>query len=249
MNTNIIANNDNNFSKNILILGGADGIGFAISKVYEKLNYNIYVTSRNKHKDSNNIKYFTLEATKENSWLDLKEKFKKDNIVFDIIINTIGILHDEVNNIYPEKSIKNMDINFFMKNIEINSLVSALCIKHMIEFISKNKKTVIASLTARLGSISDNNIGGWLSYRASKAAQHMIIKTASIELSRNYNKLIIIGLHPGTVSTKLSKPYIKSAKNVFEAEQSAKKLITVIDNLDYISTGKVFDYSGKIVPY
>ena len=74
----------------------------------------------------------------------------------------------------------------------------------------------------------------------------MIIKTASIELSRNYNKLIIIGLHPGTVSTKLSKPYIKSAKNVFEAEQSAKKLITVIDNLDYISTGRVFDYSEKL---
>ena len=70
------------------------------SKVYENLNYNIYVTSRYKHKDSNNIKYFTLEATKENSWLDLKEKFNKDNIVFDIILNTIGILHDEVNNIY-----------------------------------------------------------------------------------------------------------------------------------------------------
>tara|TARA_Y100001936_G_scaffold88917_1_gene87409 strand:- start:223 stop:972 length:750 start_codon:yes stop_codon:yes gene_type:complete len=249
MNTNIIANNDNNFSKNILILGGADGIGFAISKVYEKLNYNIYVTSRNKHKDSNNIKYFILEATKENSWLDLKEKFNKDNIVFDIILNTIGILHDEVNNIYPEKSIKNMDINFFMKNMEINSLVSALCIKHMIEFISKNNRTVIASLTARLGSISDNNIGGWLSYRASKAAQHMIIKTASIEFSRNYNNLIIIGLHPGTVSTKLSKPYIKSAKNVFEPKYSARKLVSVIEKLDYTSTGKVFDYSGKIIPY
>ena len=248
MNTNIIANRDNNITKNILILGGADGIGFAISKVYEKLNYNIYVTSRNKHKDLNNIKYFTLEATKENSWLDLKENFNKVNIVFDIILNTIGILHDEVNNIYPEKSIKNMDINFFMKNMEINSLVSALCIKHMIEFISKNKRTVIASLTARLGSISDNNIGGWLSYRASKAAQHMIIKTASIELSRNYNELII-GLHPGTVSTKLSKPYIKSAKNVFEPKYSARKLVSVIEKLDYTSTGKVFDYSGKIIPY
>ena len=136
-----------------------------------------------------------------------------------------------------------------MKNIEINSLVSALCIKHMIDFISKNNKTVIANLTARLGSISDNNIGGWLSYRASKAAQHMIIKTASIELARNYSKLIIIGLHPGTVSTKLSKPYLKSAKNVFSSEQSAKKLIKVIENLEYKSTGKIFDYSGKIVPY
>ncbi len=249
MNTNIIANKDNNFSKNILILGGADGIGFAMSKVYEKLNYNIYVTSRYNHKNSNNIKYFTLEATKENSWLKLKEIFNENNIVFDIIINTIGILHDEVNNIYPEKSIKALDTNFFMKNMEINSLVSALCIKHMIEFISKNQKTVIASLSARLGSISDNNIGGWLSYRASKAAQHMIIKTASIELTRNYNKLIIVGLHPGTVSSKLSKPYLKSAKSVFEPEQSAKKLTDVIENLDYTSTGKIIDYSGKIIPY
>ena len=111
------------------------------------------------------------------------------------------------------------------------------------------KKTVIAHLTARLGSISDNNIGGWLSYRASKAAQHMIIKTASIELSRNYNKLIIIGLHPGTVSTKLSKPYLRTAKKVFDPDQSAKKLTEVIENLDYEATGKVFDYSGKVIPY
>ena len=249
MDTNIITNKDNNFSKNILILGGADGIGFAISKVYKKLNYNVYVTSRYSHENSNNIKYYTLEATKENSWLNLKEIISKNNIVFDIILNTIGILHDKKYNIYPEKSIKALDTNFFMKNIEINSLVSALCIKHMIEYISKNKKTVIANLTARLGSISDNNIGGWLSYRASKAAQHMIIKTASIELARNYSKLIIIGLHPGTVSTKLSKPYLKSAKNVFSSEQSAKKLIKVIENLEYKSTGKIFDYSGKIVPY
>ena len=119
----------------------------------------------------------------------------------------------------------------------------------MIEFISKSKKTVIANLTARLGSISDNNIGGWLSYRASKAAQHMIIKTASIELARNYNKLIIIGLHPGTVSTKLSKPYLRSAKSIFEPDLSAKKLSEVIEKLEYTSTGKIFDYSGKIVPY
>lgn len=249
MNTNTITNKDNNFSKNILILGGADGIGFAISKVFEKLNYNIYVTSRYPHENTNNIKYFILEATKENSWLNFKELISKNNVLFDIIINTIGILHDDINNIYPEKSIKTLDTNFFIKNIEINSLVSALCIKHMIDFISKNKKTVIAHLTARLGSISDNNIGGWLSYRASKAAQHMIIKTASIELARNYNKLIIIGLHPGTVATKLSKPFLKTAKIVFEPEESAKKLTAVIENLDYKATGKVYDYSGKLIPY
>ena len=147
MNTNTITNKDNNFSKNILILGGADGIGFAISKVFEKLNYNIYVTSRYPHENTNNIKYFILEATKENSWLNFKELISKNNVLFDIIINTIGILHDDINNIYPEKSIKTLDTNFFIKNIEINSLVSALCIKHMIDFISKNKKTVILCST------------------------------------------------------------------------------------------------------
>ena len=108
---------------------------------------------------------------------------------------------------------------------------------------------VIANLTARLGSISDNNIGGWVSYRASKAAQHMIIKTASIEFKRTNKNIILVGLHPGTVKTKLSDPFSKSAKNIFSAHESGINLLKVIEELDLDSSGKIYDFSGKIVPY
>lgn len=236
-------------SKNVLILGGADGIGQAIGKIYEKSNYNVHITSRNYHTNLNSTKYYILEATEENSWLEFKKLISKENLKFDIIINTIGILHDEENNIYPEKSIKNLDTNFFMRNIEINTLVSALCLKHLIDFITKNKKVVIANLTARLGSISDNNIGGWLSYRASKAAQHMIIKTASIEFSRSFKRLVIIGLHPGTVSTKLSAPFLKPESKAFTPRESALKITEIIDNLKTTDTGKVLDYAGKSISF
>lgn len=249
MNKNNINNLNENSPKNILVLGGSDGIGLAICNVYEKLGYNVYITSRSIIENSNKFVFYSLDATKEESWQKFIKDINEKNIIFDIIVNTVGILHDDTNNIFPEKSIKNLNSKFFMQNIEVNTLVSALCMKYLVECINKNKNTIIAHLTARLGSISDNNIGGWLSYRASKAAQHMVIKTTSIELGRNYRKLIIVGLHPGTVDTKLSKPFQKSAKKVFTAQESAVKLVTVINNLEFKDTGKIFDYTGSIVPY
>ena len=173
----------------------------------------------------------------------------KENIVFDLIINTIGILQDKENDVIPEKSIKNLNSASFIKNIEANTLATALCIKYLVNYTSNKKHVVIANLTARLGSISDNNIGGWISYRASKAAQHMIIKTASIEFKRTNKNIILIGLHPGTVKTKLSDPFSKSAKNIFSAHESSINLLKVIEELDLDSSGKIYDFSGKIVPY
>ncbi|PPR15732.1 MAG: C-factor [Alphaproteobacteria bacterium MarineAlpha9_Bin3] len=249
MDKNNINNLNENSSKNILVLGGSDGIGLAICNVYEKLGYNIHITSRAMNKYSSKFKFYSLDATKEESWQKFIKNLSNKNITFDIIINTIGILHDANNNAFPEKSIKGLNANFFMRNIEVNTLVSALCMKYLLGCISKTKNTIIAHLTARLGSISDNNIGGWISYRASKAAQHMVIKTSSLELIRNYNRLVVVGLHPGTVDTKLSKPFQKSAKKIFEPRESALKLTKVISNLEINDTGKVFDYAGKIIPY
>ena len=188
-------------------------------------------------------------ATEEKSWLKFTNILDEENIVFDLIINTIGILQDKENDVIPEKSIKNLNSASFIKNIEANTLATALCIKYLVNYTSNKKHVVIANLTARLGSISDNNIGGWISYRASKAAQHMIIKTASIEFKRTNKNIILIGLHPGTVKTKLSDPFSKSAKNIFSTHESGINLLKVIEELDLDSSGKIYDFSGKIVPY
>ena len=249
MNSNTLSNTENINSKNVLLLGAADGIGLAISKILEKKNYNVYVTSRKTYSSSSQIKYFQLMATEEKSWLKFTNILDEENIVFDLIINTIGILQDKENDVIPEKSIKNLNSASFIKNIEANTLATALCIKYLVNYTSNKKHVVIANLTARLGSISDNNIGGWISYRASKAAQHMIIKTASIEFKRTNKNIILIGLHPGTVKTKLSDPFSKSAKNIFSTHESGINLLKVIEELDLDSSGKIYDFSGKIVPY
>jgi len=249
MDSNTLSNTENINSKNVLLLGAADGIGLAISKILEEKNYNVYVTSRKTYPSSLKIKYFQLMATEEKSWLKFTNILDEENIVFDLIINTIGILQDKENDVIPEKSIKNLNSASFIKNIEANTLATALCIKYLVNYTSNKKHVVIANLTARLGSISDNNIGGWVSYRASKAAQHMIIKTASIEFKRTNKNIILVGLHPGTVKTKLSDPFSKSAKNIFSAHESGINLLKVIEELDLDSSGKIYDFSGKIVPY
>ena len=249
MDSNTLSNKENIKSKNVLLLGAADGIGLAISKILEEKNYNVYVTSRKKHSSPLKIKYFQLLATEEKSWLKFTKILDEKKIVFDLIINTIGVLQDKENDVIPEKSIKDLNSASFIKNIEANTLATALCIKYLINYTSNKKHVVIANLTARLGSISDNNIGGWISYRASKAAQHMIIKTASIEFKRTNKNIILIGLHPGTVKTKLSDPFSKSAKNIFSAHESGINLLKVIEELDLDSSGKIYDFSGKIVPY
>mgnify|MGYP003999934373 FL=1 len=251
MNLDKIIEKTNFYPKNILLLGAADGIGQAISKflINSNANLKIYITSREKNNNTSRIKYYQLEATEESDWLKFIKILDKEKIKFDLIINTIGILHDEENKIIPEKSIKNFNANSFIQNVKVNTLVTALCIKYMTDYFSKNNKVILASLTARLGSISDNNIGGWISYRASKAAQHMIIKTASIEIKRTNNNMIIVGLHPGTVETKLSKPYLKSASKIFDTNESAEKLLEVIYNLSNTDTGNIYDYSGRIIPY
>jgi NAD(P)-dependent dehydrogenase (short-subunit alcohol dehydrogenase family) len=249
MDSNTLSNETNFNSKNVLLLGAADGIGHALSEILEKKNYNVYVTSRKKNSSSSKIKYFQLMATQEESWLKFTKVLDEKKIVFDLIINTIGVLQDKENDVIPEKSIKDLNSASFIKNIEANTLTTALCIKYLVNYTSKNQNVVIANLSARLGSISDNNIGGWISYRASKAAQHMIIKTASIEFKRTNKNLILIGLHPGTVKTKLSDPFVKSAKKIFSAHESGINLLKVIEETDLNSSGKIYDFSGKIIPY
>ena len=118
MNSNTLSNTENINSKNVLLLGAADGIGLALSKILEKKNYNVYVTSRKTYSSSLKIKYFQLMATEEKSWLKFTNILDEENIVFDLIINTIGILQDKENDVIPEKSIKNFNSASFIKNIE-----------------------------------------------------------------------------------------------------------------------------------
>ena len=133
--------------------------------------------------------------------------------------------------------------------LEINTIPTALIGKYFLPILHRDRVTKFTSLSARVGSIDDNQLGGWYSYRASKAALNMILKNFSIEQKRLNTDSIIFGLHPGTVMSNLSKPFQKINNKYFTPEFSAKKLKNVIETKTNIDNGKVFAWDNTIIPF
>ena len=121
--------------------------------------------------------------------------------------------------------------------------------KHFLPLLPRAGKTVFATLSAKVGSIGDNRLGGWYSYRASKAALNQIVRTAAVELSRRQPEAICIALHPGTVQTRLSSPFSTTGLDVQSPDVAAGRLLTVIDRLRPGDSGGFFDYRGEQLPW
>ena len=149
----------------------------------------------------------------------------------------------------PEKSLKKIKGENMAYFYEVNTIIPCLIIKNISANMSVSHPFKIVVLSARVGSISDNKLGGWYSYRASKAALNMIIKCASIEIQRVNKKAVIVGIHPGTVDSNLSKPFQSNVpkSKLFCPETSALKMAQVIQQLQPIDSGECFDYAKKII--
>jgi NAD(P)-dependent dehydrogenase (short-subunit alcohol dehydrogenase family) len=165
-----------------------------------------------------------------------------------LVICAAGILHEGP--IQPEKSLRDLDPQRMARVLAVNAIGPALVIKHFAPLLPRHGKSVIALLSARVGSISDNRLGGWYAYRASKAALNQVVRTASIELARRCPEAIIAGLHPGTVATPLSAPFRGSVspERLFTPEKAAERLLAVIDGFSAEASGKCFAWSGVEVP-
>lgn len=146
----------------------------------------------------------------------------------------------------PEKSLGALDGESMAQIFRVNAIGPALLLKHFSPLISKQSKAVVAVLSARVGSISDNRLGGWISYRASKSALNQIIKTASIELARTRPQSVCVALHPGTVDTRLSRPFASHSIKLVP-ETAAASLLKVIDHMTAAQTGTFLDYEGRSV--
>lgn len=158
-----------------------------------------------------------------------------------------GFLHDEVNR--PERSLRDLSASHFAKAFAINATGPALVLKHFTPLLPREGRAVVAVLSAKVGSIGDNQLGGWHAYRASKAALNQIVRTASVELKRTRPGAICVALHPGTVDTKLSAPFSKSGLNVRPPGEAAADLLRVIEGLTSAQTGGFFDYRGEPLPW
>ena len=168
---------------------------------------------------------------------------------FDKIIVATGILHDE--NLSPEKSFRHLEKNKLERVFSVNTFGPAMIARYFIPLLNKEKTSFFGVLSARVGSISDNKIGGWYSYRASKAALNMIIKSLSIEVARNNPNAIIVGLHPGTVDSNLSNPFQKNVSDgkLFTPDYSIAKMTNVINSLTTRDTGNCFAWDGERIEF
>jgi NAD(P)-dependent dehydrogenase (short-subunit alcohol dehydrogenase family) len=158
-----------------------------------------------------------------------------------------GILHNQ--SIQPEKRIEELTVESFNQVMASNALTPMLWIQQLMPTLTGNSPCKIVVFSARVGSISDNRLGGWYSYRASKAALNMMLKTAAIEIARRNKNIKIIAFHPGTTDTPLSKPFQKNvpANKLFTCDFVASQLLTIVENSSYDQTASYLDWQGKSI--
>jgi len=235
----------------VIIVGASGGIGQAIIEALAQHTRvaRIYALSRQgvSH-PSPKVSNLTFDFTDEGS-LQAGAEALRETGAFDLVIIATGLLQGE--GIAPEKNLRAMSFDGFAKSYEVNVIGPAMTAKYLLPLLRRDKKSVFAALSARVGSISDNRLGGWYAYRASKAALNMVLKTLSIEYGRRFKDTVIIGLHPGTVDTDLSKPFQSNVPEgkLFTAEYSAEKLLAVIESVGPSESGSLLAWDGEIIPF
>ncbi len=225
-------------SFNALVIGASGGIGSAIAAALE-----------------NNPKYAsTITLSRSRNRLDLTDEDSvaeaAHNIApgdgFDLIFNAAGIL--EANGSGPEKAFKEMDGDTMTRAFAVNAVGAAHAFKYFLPMMKRDSRAVFATLSARVGSIGDNRLGGWMSYRASKAALNQIVRCAAIEEKRRNKNSVVVALHPGTIKTPLTEKFAKG-RYTASPEECAKNLLGVLNRLSPDQSGEFFDYAGETVPW
>ena len=168
----------------------------------------------------------------------------------DLVIVATGMLHDGVR-LRPEKRMQDLDAGAMAEVFRINTIAPAILAKHFLPLLRRDAKSAFAAISARVGSIGDNRLGGWASYRASKAALNMLIKTLSIEHARSNPESIVAALHPGTTDTALSQPFQGNVPEgkLFTPDFTAESLLQVLDGLTGDDTGGFFAWNGDPIEY
>ncbi|WP_288456327.1 SDR family NAD(P)-dependent oxidoreductase [uncultured Sphingomonas sp.] len=164
----------------------------------------------------------------------------------DLVVVATGLLHREGRG--PEKSIRELDPAWLAEQYAVNAIGPAIVAKHFLPVMPRTGRSVFAVLSARVGSIGDNRLGGWYGYRAAKAALNQLVRTLSIEDKRRNDRGIVVALHPGTVDTRLSQPFRQSGRDLFRPDRAAVQLLDVIDGLKPADSGRHFAWDGAEIP-
>ncbi|MEO9600683.1 SDR family NAD(P)-dependent oxidoreductase [Parasphingorhabdus sp.] len=226
--------------KSAVVIGASGGIGAAVADILRSSPEYKTVIRLSRSGDSP----VPLDLTAEDSIRAAAEWLTNNQIAPSLVFVATGLLHNENNG--PEKSLRQLDPDWLMDNYQVNAIGPALIAKYFLPLMNRKETIRFAALSARVGSISDNRLGGWYGYRASKAALNMMIRNLSIEWSRKNDKSVIVALHPGTVDTALSQPFQNNvpAAKLFDSDRAARQLISVLGALKPADSGKIFAWDG-----
>ena len=216
-----------------LVIGATGGIGSAVVEILESQGVTVTGISRADGFD------VTQPESVEQVLGAIISKY-------DLIFVAIGILAGQGN--APEKSLAAVNAEAMHEVFAVNTIGPALILRHAARLLNKDKRGVVAVLSARVGSIGDNRIGGWHSYRASKAALNQIVHGAAIELGRSHKNSVCVALHPGTVETPFTADYVGRHKTV-SAKDAATNLIDVLKDLGVEDSGGFYDYVGQKIDW
>ncbi len=221
-----------------LVIGASGGIGAAVSAALRNDPNCRRLVTLSRREDG-------LDLSDEQSVAAASEKIDAGEGL-GLIFNASGIL--ETNGAGPEKAFKEIDAGAMARAFAVNAVGTALAFKYFLPFLKREGRTAFATLSARVGSIGDNRLGGWMSYRASKAALNQIVRCAAIEETRRNRQSVIAALHPGTIETPLTQKYARG-RYTATRDEAARNLLSVIASLTPEQSGGFFDYAGEEIAW
>ena len=222
-----------------LVIGASGGLGSALTEALRATRSAERVVALSRREDG-------LDISSESSVQAAVAALRDAGHRFDLVIDATGVL--DVNGERPEKAFREINAEHMAASFAVNALGPALLLKHLMPMLVSDTRSVFASLSARIGSIGDNRLGGWVSYRASKAALNQILRCAAIEAGRSHPEAIIAALHPGTVETALTRRYARG-RYTATPDVAANQLLDVIDGLTPADSGGFFDFEVKPIEW
>lgn len=249
------------------IVGASQGIGLEfVHQLLQTDRINrIYATYRNPQSKlleiaEPRLHCLPMDITVEEQIATVVQEIQTQTAALHYVINCVGVLHEEApspsggsvrselsKTLQPEKSLRQINAEQLLYYFQVNSIGAVMLAKHVQPLLRHSDRAILATISAKVGSIGDNHLGGWYGYRASKAALNMLMRTTAIEYKRTCPRAIVVTLHPGTTDTQLSRPFQRNVppEKLFPVERTVQQLLTVLDQLQQSDSGEFFSWDGS----
>lgn len=245
-----------NTPKTALIVGGGQGIGleFVRQLLQRDRVDRLYATYRNPASAlltiaDARLRCLPMDITDEAQIATVIKDIQTESTALHYVINCVGVLHEGT--MQPEKSLRQLNADQLLHYFQVNSIGAVLLAKHVQPLLKHRDRAILATISAKVGSIGDNQLGGWYGYRASKAALNMFMRSTAVEYKRTCPRAIVVTLHPGTTDTQLSKPFQRNVppEKLFGVDRTVTQLLTVLDQLQESDSGEFFSWDGSRLPW